>query len=59
MRYTIPCEPGSLVSFKSQYDNYIGGIWVAPVKGQYFEDSSPVTSQTFCAVPRSTPKVNS
>ena len=21
--------------FKNQYDNYIGGKWTAPVKGQY------------------------
>lgn len=28
--------------FKSQYDNFIGGQWVAPVDGEYFENTSPV-----------------
>ena len=27
--------------FKAQYENYIGGQWLAPVDGQYFEDISP------------------
>ena len=28
--------------FKSQYDNFIGGEWVAPLDGEYFVNSSPV-----------------
>ena len=28
--------------FKAQYENFIGGEWVAPVDGEYFDDSSPV-----------------
>ena len=27
---------------------------MAPVKGQYFENPSPVTGQTFCEIARST-----
>jgi aldehyde dehydrogenase len=54
MRYAAPGEPGSLVSFKPRYDNFIGGEWKAPVKGQYFENPTPVTGQTFTEVPRST-----
>jgi aldehyde dehydrogenase len=40
--------------FKDQYDNFIGGKWVAPVKGEYFENSSPVDGQNFTKIPRST-----
>ncbi len=39
--------------FKSRYDNYIGGRWVPPVDGEYFDNVSPVTGQVFCQVPRS------
>lgn len=30
MIYTAPGQAGALVSFKSRYDNFIGGDWVAP-----------------------------
>lgn len=53
-RYANPNTEGSLVSFKSRYENYIGGEWVAPAKGQYFENPTPVTGETFCEVARST-----
>jgi aldehyde dehydrogenase len=39
---------------KSRYDNYIGGKWVAPVRGQYFSNISPVTGQQVCEIARST-----
>ncbi len=39
MRYVDPNQSGSKVEFKAQYDNFIGGEWVAPVKGEYFEIS--------------------
>ncbi|MGH1438197.1 MAG: aldehyde dehydrogenase family protein [Lewinella sp.] len=41
-------------AFKNQYDNYIGGKWVAPVKGQYFENISPVDGKAFTKIARST-----
>ena len=53
MRYVDPNQPGSKVQFKAQYDNFIGGKWVAPVKGEYFENISPVDGQVFTKVPRS------
>ncbi|MEM6806153.1 MAG: aldehyde dehydrogenase family protein, partial [Bacteroidota bacterium] len=40
--------------FKSHYDNFIGGKWVPPVKGQYFENTSPVDGQAFTKIARST-----
>ncbi len=54
MVYTNPNQPGSKVSFKSRYGNYINGEFVAPVKGMYFENPSPVNGRTFCEIPRST-----
>lgn len=45
---------GKPVSFKAKYDNYIGGRWVAPVQGQYFDNISPVTGQVFTKAARST-----
>lgn len=41
-------------TFKNQYDNYIGGKWTPPVKGQYFDNISPVDGNSFTRVPRST-----
>lgn len=40
--------------FKERYDNYIGGKWVAPVQGQYFENPSPVDGKVFTMIARST-----
>lgn len=54
MRYIDPNQPGSKVQFKSQYENFIGGEWVPPVKGVYFENSSPVDGKVFTTVARST-----
>ncbi|PLC49134.1 aldehyde dehydrogenase [Pollutimonas subterranea] len=39
--------------YKRHYENYIGGQWVAPVSGTYFENISPITGQVFCEVARS------
>ena len=49
-----PDTEGSVVSYRSRYENWIGGEWVPPVKGQYFENPSPVTGKTFCEVARGT-----
>src|SRR5579871_4223548 len=38
---------------KGRYDNFIGGKWVAPVKGGYFENVSPTTGQVICMIARS------
>jgi aldehyde dehydrogenase len=40
--------------FKAHYDNFIGGKWVAPVRGEYFDNISPVDGQAFTKVARST-----
>ncbi|WP_020561089.1 aldehyde dehydrogenase [Thiofilum flexile] len=54
MLYTNPNTDGAVIHFKARYDNFIGGEWVAPVKGQYFDNISPVTGKPFCQVARST-----
>lgn len=54
MVYAFPNTEGSKVQFKERYDNFIGGEWTAPVKGQYFDNVTPVTGRTFCQVARST-----
>ncbi|MBU2965447.1 aldehyde dehydrogenase family protein [Amphritea sp. 2_MG-2023] len=53
MIYAQPGTEGSVVSFKERYENYIGGEWVAPVNGQYFDNVSPVNGKVFCQIPRS------
>nr|WP_238397372.1 aldehyde dehydrogenase family protein [Corynebacterium godavarianum] len=50
--YPNPGTAGSSVKFREQYDNYIGGDWVAPVDGEYFDNVTPVTGETFCRVAR-------
>ncbi len=40
--------------FKDKYDNFIGGKWTAPVKGEYFDNISPVDGNSFTKVARST-----
>ncbi|HTX49654.1 MAG TPA: aldehyde dehydrogenase family protein, partial [Caulobacteraceae bacterium] len=39
--------------FKAKYGNYIGGQWVEPVNGRYFENTSPINGRTLCEVARS------
>ncbi|WP_333663002.1 acetaldehyde dehydrogenase ExaC [Acinetobacter sp.] len=53
MRYIDPNQPDSKVQFKSQYENFIGGQWVAPVRGEYFDNVSPVDGKVFTKIPRS------
>ncbi len=39
---------------QDSYDNYIGGEWVAPATGEYFDNISPVTGQVVCRIARGT-----
>src|ERR1044072_440556 len=45
-QYDIP-------KFKEQYENYIGGEWVAPKSGEYFDNISPVDGKPFTKIARS------
>jgi aldehyde dehydrogenase len=55
MIYARPGTADALLSFKQRYENFIGGEWVPPLEGGYFENVTPVTGEGFCEVPRSTP----
>ncbi|CAN7406004.1 aldehyde dehydrogenase [Caulobacter sp. LjRoot300] len=39
--------------FKTRYGNFIGGQWVEPIAGRYFENSSPINGRVLCEIPRS------
>ncbi|HWS33675.1 MAG TPA: aldehyde dehydrogenase family protein [Actinoplanes sp.] len=52
--YTPPGSDGSIVSYQSRYDHYIGGEYVPPAKGRYFTNPTPVTGQDFTEVARGT-----
>ncbi|MEK7991821.1 MAG: aldehyde dehydrogenase family protein, partial [Thiotrichaceae bacterium] len=56
MQYANPNTDGAVVDFKQSYDNFIGGEWVAPVDGIYFDNISPVNGKPFCKIPRSNEK---
>ena len=52
--YAQPCTEGSKVTFKPRYEHWIGGQWVPPVQGRYFENISPVNGKPFTEVARGT-----
>ena len=52
--YAPPGSDGSLVTVESRYGHFIGGDWVDPVKGQYFENITPVTGKPFTEIARGT-----
>src|ERR1017187_713384 len=41
------------VLIRDRYNNFIGGKWVAPVEGRYFDNPSPITGNKLCEIPRS------
>jgi aldehyde dehydrogenase len=48
-----PGAYGFPVSIRKQYQNFIGGEWVAPASNAYFDNPTPVTGETLCQIPRS------
>ena len=54
MLYAKPGSADAPVQFKSQYDNFIGGKFVPPVKGDYFDVVTPVTGKPYTRAARST-----
>jgi aldehyde dehydrogenase len=54
MLYALPGAAGAPVAFKSRYDNFIGGKFVPPVRGQYFDVLSPINGLPFTQAARST-----
>ncbi|MBE0442397.1 MAG: acetaldehyde dehydrogenase ExaC [Psychrobacter sp.] len=55
MLYPNPNTEKSQVQFREKYDNFINGEWVAPVDGEYFDNTSPVDGKVICQVARSKP----
>ena len=47
-------EISKSIAFRSRYDNFIGGKWVAPVRGQYFDNLTPITGLPVAQMARST-----
>ena len=54
MIYAAPGAPDAKIAFKTHYDNFIGGQFVAPVKGQYFDVITPINGKVFTKAARST-----
>ncbi|MFC9327995.1 aldehyde dehydrogenase family protein [Kitasatospora sp. NPDC057015] len=52
--YQPPGQPGSIVTYRPRYEHWIGGEWRPPVRGQYFQNPTPVTGEIFCEVARGT-----
>jgi aldehyde dehydrogenase len=52
--FAAPGLPDSLVSVQDRYGNFIGGEFVPPSKGAYFENPSPVNGRPFTEIARST-----
>ena len=53
MLYALPGTAGAPVQHKARYDNFIGGKFVAPVKGQYFDVVTPINGKVYTQVARS------
>ncbi|MEU6658943.1 aldehyde dehydrogenase family protein [Streptomyces sp. NPDC046821] len=52
--YAAPGTNGSVVSYQARYDHFIGGEYVPPALGQYFENPSPVNGRPFTEIARGT-----
>ncbi|GAA2894726.1 acetaldehyde dehydrogenase ExaC [Microbacterium esteraromaticum] len=52
--YAAPGQPGAVANYRARYGHYIGGEFVEPAKGQYFENVSPVNGKPFTEVARGT-----
>ena len=54
MIYAHPGEAGAKIQYKAKYDNFIGGKWVPPIKGQYFDVVTPISGKVYTQAARST-----
>jgi aldehyde dehydrogenase len=54
MIYAAPGVAGAKITYKAKYDNFIGGKWVAPIKGQYFDVITPINGRVYTQAARST-----
>lgn len=54
MIYAAPGDVGGKIRYKPRYDNFIGGKWVSPVKGEYFDVITPISGMVYTQAARST-----
>ncbi len=52
--YAAPGQAGAKVQYKPRYDNFIGGKFVPPAKGQYFDVVTPISGKVYTQAARST-----
>lgn len=53
MNLITTMHPDASTVFKARYGNFIGGRWVAPVDGRYFDNTTPITGAKLTEIPRS------
>lgn len=53
MIYAKPSSPGSVLSLKARYGNYINGEFFAPASGVHFVNTSPIDASVIAEFPRS------
>ncbi len=53
MLYASPGAAGAKILYKSRYDNFIGGKFVAPVDGRYFDVITPISGKAYTQAARS------
>ena len=54
MSYVLPGQSGALHQYQAQYDNYIGGQWVPPASGTYFDVVTPINGSVYTKAARGT-----
>ncbi len=54
MLYAYPGTADAKVAYKPHYDNFIGGKFVPPVKGEYFDVITPISGKPYTKAARST-----
>lgn len=54
MEHVAMSKLNGKLAIRARYENFIGGKWVAPVRGQYFDNISPVTGKPITQIARST-----
>jgi aldehyde dehydrogenase len=52
--YAAPGAAGAKITYKPRYDNFIGGKFVAPADGQYFDVITPISGKVYTQAARST-----
>ncbi|PZA10002.1 aldehyde dehydrogenase [Rhodopseudomonas palustris] len=53
MNLITTMHPDASTVFKTRYGNFIGGRWVEPIDGRYFDNTTPITGAKLTEIPRS------